>query len=158
MGLFSFANDPEQQMVFYVRQKYAALVAQRELRGYSVGFSYNQLKTWFWEVQNNCHYCNMSLGNFLDIRDEIISYGGENKYINQFKSIFRTRQFKKINHMTIDRKDNTIGYELNNIVKACWICNSIKGQFLEEKHMLAIAPEIISKLKLNIKLEKSQNL
>lgn len=56
--------------------------------------------------------------------------------------------------MTIDRKQNDQGYELKNIVKSCWICNSLKNDFFEGDQMKFIAPQLISKLKHEIDKEK----
>jgi hypothetical protein len=44
--------------------------------------------------------------------------------------------FKRI---TIDRKDNDIGYKFTNLVLACYRCNSIKGSFLTFKEMKQVA-------------------
>ena len=56
--------------------------------------------------------------------------------------------------MTIDRKQNDQGYELKNIVKSCWICNSLKNDFFEGDQMKLISPQLISKLKHEIDKEK----
>jgi hypothetical protein len=38
----------------------------------------------------------------------------------------------------LDRKDNTRGYELDNVVPCCYDCNTMKGKFLtyEEMHLI----------------------
>ena len=41
--------------------------------------------------------------------------------------------------LTIDRKDNQLGYTLDNIVLCCRRCNLIKGAWLTEQQMLEIA-------------------
>ena len=60
--------------------------------------------------------------------------------------------------MTIDRMDNTQDYVLKNMVKSCWICNSIKRDILGSDQMKLIAPEIISKLKNEIEKEKAKQV
>ena len=57
--------------------------------------------------------------------------------------------------MTIDRINNNKGYEMANIAKSCWICNSLKNDFFEGYHMKIIAREIIAKLKSEISKEKA---
>ena len=47
--------------------------------------------------------------------------------------------------LSIDRKNNTEGYELNNIVLACNRCNNIKGSYFSSDEMLIIAKEILNK-------------
>ena len=40
--------------------------------------------------------------------------------------------------MTIDRKNSEQGYEINNLVKSCWICNSIKSNKYSYEEMKII--------------------
>lgn len=47
-------------------------------------------------------------------------------------------QFGRSNKLTIDRKDNNKGYELNNIVLACMRCNYIKSDYFTEQEMIQI--------------------
>lgn len=42
----------------------------------------------------------------------------------------------RANRLTIDRKNNDKGYELNNIVLACYRCNTEKGNFWTYEEML----------------------
>lgn len=46
--------------------------------------------------------------------------------------------------MTIDRKDNNIGYIKENCVACCWKCNSVKGGDLSFEEMLLIGNTIKS--------------
>ena len=49
--------------------------------------------------------------------------------------------------MTIDRVDNTRGYIVENMVKACWICNKTKGDIITSKQAKLIMPEIMAELR-----------
>ena len=40
--------------------------------------------------------------------------------------------------MTIDRRDNSLGYTRNNVVPACALCNDIKANIFDEAEMLEI--------------------
>lgn len=62
-----------------------------------------------------CHYCNVSL-NTNGARAEQLS---------------------------IDRKDNTIGYTLENIVLCCQMCNTIKGNIFTEQEMIEVAEKYL---------------
>lgn len=46
--------------------------------------------------------------------------------------------------MTIDRKDNSKGYTLENICLACWTCNHLKGDILSELEMKEFAERILA--------------
>lgn len=56
-----------------------------------------------------CHYCGIKESDFLSIWGEF--YGGK----------------KRGGILEIDRKDNAMGYEIDNCVLACAICNNAKS-------------------------------
>lgn len=43
----------------------------------------------------------------------------------------------------IDRKDNTLGYTIDNSAACCWFCNKLKGSFLSTSQMLEIKNVLI---------------
>ena len=45
--------------------------------------------------------------------------------------------------MTIDRKDNSIGYLLENCVSCCFVCNRTKSNFFSAEEMKAIGEKFI---------------
>jgi hypothetical protein len=51
------------------------------------------------------------------------------------------------NVMTIDRKDNNIGYIKSNCVTACWYCNTTKGATLSYDEMLILG-EAVKKIRV----------
>jgi 5-methylcytosine-specific restriction endonuclease McrA len=53
----------------------------------------------------------------------------------------------KYKRLTIDRKDNNKGYELNNIALCCYRCNNIKGDWLSYEEMLIIGIQINNLIK-----------
>jgi len=101
-----------------------------------------------------CAYCNITIEGYRRIRDFIVSYDGENYEINKFKYCFKNSNHQKINNMTIDRINNNIGYEIDNIIKACWICNYHRGAMFTYKQWKMVAPSLISDLKKEIRYIK----
>lgn len=56
------------------------------------------------------------------------------------------------NRLSIDRKDNNKTYTINNIVLACFRCNTIKSDYFTEKEMLEIGKIIKNKQKMELTL------
>lgn len=50
---------------------------------------------------------------------------------------------RKNTGLTIDRKDNSIGYTLNNVCIACFRCNNMKSDFFTHEAWSRIAEEFI---------------
>lgn len=73
---------------------------------------------WYNNQKQICHYCKRTL-----------------KEIKQ--NTAETKRNKKC-RLTIDRKDNCKGYDLNNIVLACNRCNMTKSNYFTEQEMLEI--------------------
>jgi len=84
-----------------------------------VGFNLNreEFYKWYEGQKKNCAYCGRTLSRFK----------------------------KGDDGLTIDRLDNSIGYELANIVLCCWRCNIIKGYWFTSQEMLEIANKYLRK-------------
>jgi hypothetical protein len=124
-------------------------------RGLSFDLTAESLENWWHSRPDNCFYYDINLDEYLEIRDFILSYKGRNFEINKFKRFYRSPKFQKIRWMTIDRIHNDKGYEIENIAKACWLCNSLKSDFFDGDQMRLIAPRIMAKLKIEIEKEKA---
>lgn len=122
-------------------------------RGITFNLTAESLENWWRSVPDICYYCGSGLDDYIKIRDFIISYNGINPEIAKFKRFYRSPKHKKIRWMTIEREDNYKGYEVSNIVKSCWICNSIKSDFFSAEDMKKIAPRIINNLIKEIRKE-----
>lgn len=109
---------------------------------------------WWRSQPDVCHYCCKTIDEYLEIRDFIIAYSGDNFEINKFKRFYRSPKHQRIRWMTIDRVQNAKGYDLSNIVKSCWICNSLKSDFFDGEQMRLLAPQMISTLEGEIKKER----
>jgi len=84
------------------------------------------------------------------LRDFVNGYTGSDYEISKFKRIFRSPKHAAISWLTLDRLDNARGYELDNLVKSCWFCNSIKGSLLAHADMILIGVPIIQRLTTHI--------
>ena len=118
-------------------------------RGYECYFTKEKLKEWWFSTIDTCYYCGIEIDEYNKLRDYISNYEGANRYILKFKAltIFSAGKSK---WMTIDRKDNEVGYTVENIVKSCWFCNFVKADFVFDEDMKVIAPKIIGRLSREI--------
>jgi hypothetical protein len=113
------------------------------------------LNKWWHAQPDVCHYCNSSISDYISLRNYIISYAGKNVAVNKYKRFFRAPDNRNCPWLTIDRVDNKQGYAVENIVKACWICNSLKTDIIDGDLMCQIAPALIERLKIEIEKEKT---
>ena len=123
-------------------------------RGIGFDITPDELERWWMTTPDVCEYCGIELDDYLRLRDFVLMYDGLSWEILKFKRFFRSSKHAKIRWMTIDRKNNTEGYNLANIAKACWFCNSLKSDFFEASEMRTIAPSLISRLKTAIEKEQ----
>ena len=74
------------------------------------------------KISNNpCHYCNNLLG-----KNTLTSWG-------------------------LDRKDNSIGYTVDNCVSCCVFCNTVKMNLLTHDEMIKVAQLLINERKVILK-------
>lgn len=92
----------------------------------------NEFKKWEQIQKKECSYCGFKL---LEIQKILKQYLPEN-----FMTLSRKFQ--------LDRKDNNLGYTIENICFACAICNTHKRDFFTHKEFKEIAKKfIIPKIK-----------
>jgi len=77
---------------------------------------------WYETQPKQCHYCGISEDDITKIDDSSL---------------------QKTGRLTVDCKDNDIGYTLNNIVLACGRCNFNKGDFFTYDEWMHIAQNYI---------------
>jgi hypothetical protein len=65
--------------------------------------------TWWTDTPDVCEYCGLAI-------DEI----------KQAWPAIKGTAYR----LSVDRKDNTLGYEVGNMVKACYVCNLMRHRFL----------------------------
>ena len=112
-------SHPEQMKAYMVKYnysvkgKYTKLNLRAKAAGISVDIKQGEFIEWYGQQKLLCHYCNAALNT------------GQGQ--------------KKMDGYSIDRMDNSKGYELDNITLCCNRCNMAKGSWFTEKQMLEIA-------------------
>jgi hypothetical protein len=115
-----------------MRQKYAALKKRAISKNLPVTITFEQFR---YLKLDDCHYCGVS-ELFIRFYCELM----------------------KINTpwMTIDRKDNSLGYTVENCVTSCYLCNKTKSNFFSYEDMLEIANNFIKPKLKNFEQEATE--
>lgn len=103
---------------------YAHIKHSAERRVLSFTPTKDQFVKWYSSQPTRCHYCKRELNEILGVSDSL------------------NRLSKRL---SIDRKDNARGYELDNMVLSCRRCNAIKSDFFTESEMLTIGKMVYKK-------------
>lgn len=136
----------------YDETKYNQLKKRNRKKGFSEVISYNDFAEWWITTEDKCYYCGMDIREHIRLKDKLIGYKGNDMFVLALRSrCYDGDSSKNINHMVIDRKDSFRGYVKDNMVKACLICNRIKGQFIEAHEMKEIGKRIIERLMERLK-------
>ncbi len=98
--------------------KYNRLKKAAERRSLEFNLTMDEFIEWHKATKRQCYYCEI---------DETL-----------LKTSQKPRAF-----MSIDRKDNNQGYEINNICLCCYRCNNKKGAFFTEEDWLKITNEFV---------------
>lgn len=121
-------------------------------RGIAFELTEQELKEWWINSKDVCYYCGSTIDEYIKIRDFIINYEGTNEIIIYIKQhVFNKENYKRIETMTIDRVDSLGPYSVKNIVKSCWICNSLKSNTLSKEEMIREGHIIIKSIQEEIK-------
>lgn len=116
-------------------------------RGIAFDLTETQLKDWWFSSEDKCFYCGCTQDKFIEYRDFVKNYNGTNSQILYIKDhVFNKPNYYKISTMTIDRVDSSIGYKIDNMVKACWICNSLKSNTYSKEDMMLLGPKVIKEI------------
>ena len=100
----------EGSYIFY-RSRYRHLQMNAKKRGIDFQWSYLDYKNLYITSNKRCYYCNTDVHSFPKIHT---------------------------NSLTIDRKDNTVGYVKGNCVVACFRCNTMKSHKIPSEEMLKL--------------------
>jgi len=100
---------------------WATLVDSAKQRNIKFSITKEDFINWYNNQEKRCYYCKRILES---IKQDSLGHN---------------------NRLTIDRKDNNRGYELDNIVLACFRCNSTKSNYFTEQEMLTIGQIIKNK-------------
>jgi len=103
-----------------MRKKFNSLKARAKKRNLPVTIS---LAEYCYHKMGDCYYCGIS-NLFLEFYCEVMGIGTP--------------------WMTIDRKNNDLGYIRDNIVGSCFLCNKIKGSFFTAEEMKKIGEQFVA--------------
>jgi hypothetical protein len=115
-----------------MRQKYASLKKRAISKNLPVTLTFDQFR---YLKLGDCHYCGVS--------ELFIKFYCELMRINT-------------PWMTIDRKNNDLGYTPENCVTSCYLCNKTKSNFFSYEDMLEIAEKFIKPKLKNIEKEATE--
>jgi hypothetical protein len=99
--------------------RYSSTKNNAKRRGVPFEITAREFNEWILKESRTCHYC-----------------GVQEQQLSEHK---RNKQRR----LTIDRKDNSQGYKLDNICLACFRCNSTKSNFFSYENWMKIAVEMI---------------
>ena len=119
-------------------------------RGLTFTLTPDSLSNWWRGTPDICAYCGITTAEFIRLRDYANAYPGSDYEITKFRRVFRSSKQAAIRWLTLDRVENALGYELDNLVKCCWFCNYIKGTLLTHADMLLVGKSIIERLTTQI--------
>lgn len=96
-----------------LRKRWDAISSRAKHKGFGI-CKYEDFMLWWIITPDICYYCGGEMANF----------------------------HSKGKVITIDRKNNGIGYVIENMVKACYVCNDTKGHYFTEEQMHKMAKSI----------------
>jgi len=133
---YKIKNKEKGRIWSYLPQSVFNIILNRAKKRNLECMTKEEFISWYKKQNRECHYCKRS-------EEEAC------------KEIVNGRKFGRL---SIDRKDNTRGYILNNIVLACFRCNGIKSAYYTEQEMLQFGA-IVNKIEADRKtLEDEFNL
>ncbi len=101
-------------LMYCSKPKFSQFKSKAKKRGLSAALTYEQF---CFLKQGSCEYCSIQL---------------------EFIQLHCHKQGIKTPYMTIDRKNNAVGYVWDNCVSCCFVCNRIKGSFFTSDEMKQI--------------------
>jgi len=133
----------------FVSSDYGAIRAAAEKRGLKFAINRPDLEALWSTLPDTCAYCGQGPTEVSRLAELCLKYDGPNRSIPQFVSRFKWcyHRHRTIKRLTIDRRDNEGDYTAENIVKACMICNYLKGSILTEEEMRYLAPRVWSRVR-----------
>ncbi len=123
---------------------FSSLSGGAAVRGIPFDLDKKEFQSWWLNSPDSCQYCGISTPTYIRLTNFINDYEGNDYDIFKFKRLLRSKGSS--NRLTIDRCDNSKGYIQSNLVKACWLCNTIKSSIFTEDHMKIIGPMLINEL------------
>lgn len=101
-----------------------AIKSSAKKRGLIAPYTNTDYRDWFKSQEQVCSYCGSDVEKI-------------NKYLNKIGIN------KKFRRLAVDRKNSAQGYTYNNIVLACYLCNTSKQAIFSHKDFLEIGKNFI---------------
>ena len=112
------SKRPKREPTSTIRGKYSALKSKAKSRGIVFDIENEWFSDWYTLSDKKCNYCGV-----------------------EEKTLIAADRSKSC--LTIDRKNNLIGYTKENICLACFRCNNMKSNFFTAEEWLEIANRYI---------------
>lgn len=124
-----------------IKGMFSTMKSKAKVRGIFCNISLKEFADWYDQQEKVCAYCKIPQELLVKIGwHKVNSDGRRDKYGR------KSRKGTCGGHkLTIDRKDSTRGYEIDNIVLCCFPCNSMKSHMISYQTMMAIAEQYITK-------------
>jgi len=95
-----------------------------------INLTRNEFINWYESEPKICAYCDLAESDLWILQEEFDN---------------------RVERLTVDCKDNSLGYQLDNIVLACERCNFIKGNLFDFDTMREIGQTYVKPIWLSIK-------
>lgn len=96
--------------------QYSVIRQNTKNRGIEVTITRGEFINWYGNQNKICVYCGLSIEDIALLPPTYIRRSGKKR-------------------LSVDRMDNEKGYSIDNIVLACYMCNTIKNSFLTFEEM-----------------------
>lgn len=130
--------------------KISLLRSVAKKRGLSVEVTAEELEKLRKFTADACNYCGQSAAEYRVTRDRLLCYSGTDRQILLLRDLFKRLKQASTNDLTLDRVDNRKGYATSNLVKACWLCNYIKGAFLTDSEMKQVGARLRKEIEVEL--------
>ena len=110
-----YGHKPREIYDKYAKQRFYTLKARAKRKNEILFFAAREFEIWFLSQPLLCHYCGVKLVKETSLK-------GQSPF-----------------DLTVDRRDNNIGYKIGNLVLACKRCNLVKNDVFTEQEMMEIA-------------------
>jgi len=122
----------------FIRQRWISLKNRQ-----TVTISWDDFYKWWNETPDICEYCGITIDKYLFLKEKCESIKNKSTAM---------KQLLVANTMSVERIDSDRGYDKDNIVKACMICNATKGSNIDYDDYKLIAKSVMMKLVKKIKV------
>ncbi len=126
------------------RRGWVALRNSAKYRDLPFAITLDEYKTWWAETPDVCRYCGADFPTFAARRELILT----DDRLHWLREVFANPNHAAIRGLSVDRRDPRRGYTLDNICKACWLCNYVKGAIITEHLMARIAEDLVYQISL----------